>query len=82
MKKYATCEDCKTEMVPGGKCTVKFYQLKNNKKIKRLLYNDPDGNNCHDCNVASGSYHHSGCDWEKCPNCGIQMISCGFECLS
>lgn len=32
---------------------------------------------CHDCNVALGHYHHPGCDMERCPRCGGQLISCG-----
>jgi len=32
---------------------------------------------CPDCNVAVGGYHHPGCDWEVCPKCNGQLISCG-----
>ena len=32
---------------------------------------------CHDCNVAKGGIHHPGCDSERCPKCGGQLISCG-----
>ena len=32
---------------------------------------------CHDCNVGFDQYHHPGCDWERCPSCGGQAISCG-----
>lgn len=33
---------------------------------------------CHDCNIvnAAGNYHHWGCDIERCPKCGQQLISC------
>jgi hypothetical protein len=34
------------------------------------------GERCHDCNVQPGRYHHSGCDWEECPRCHRQVISC------
>lgn len=31
---------------------------------------------CHDCGVTTGDFHKDGCDWEECPNCGRQLISC------
>ncbi len=32
---------------------------------------------CHDCNIKHGGNHHPGCDVERCPRCGGQLISCG-----
>jgi hypothetical protein len=34
---------------------------------------------CHDCAVAFGQFHVPGCDWEQCPRCGGQLISCDCE---
>jgi len=31
---------------------------------------------CHDCNAKEGQYHELGCDMERCPFCGGQLISC------
>ena len=36
-------------------------------------------NDCHDCRVKEGEYHIVGCDWERCPKCGGQYISCGCD---
>lgn len=31
---------------------------------------------CHDCGATYGQYHTEGCDTERCPCCGGQLISC------
>ena len=32
---------------------------------------------CHDCLCEEGRLHERGCDMERCPFCGGQLISCG-----
>lgn len=32
---------------------------------------------CHDCGAKEGEIHKYGCDMEKCPFCGNQLIGCG-----
>ena len=34
-------------------------------------------NPCGDCNTPQDSYHHVGCDIERCPRCKEQFIGCG-----
>jgi hypothetical protein len=31
---------------------------------------------CHDCGAIEGQLHQRGCDMERCPFCGGQLISC------
>jgi hypothetical protein len=31
---------------------------------------------CHDCRAIPGAFHSPGCDTERCPYCGFQLISC------
>ena len=34
---------------------------------------------CQDCDAKVGELHMLGCDMERCPTCGKQLISCGEE---
>ena len=36
-----------------------------------------DNRVCDDCGAERGEYHHPGCEWEECPRCGGQYLSCG-----
>lgn len=31
---------------------------------------------CHDCGCKEGQFHQPGCDMERCPFCGRQLITC------
>ena len=53
------------------------------KEVVRVRYGDEDGyygadqQACHDCKVVKGEFHVPGCDVERCPKCGRQVIGCG-----
>lgn len=34
---------------------------------------------CHDCAANEGELHERGCDMERCPSCGGQLISCDCD---
>lgn len=74
----ATCELCKQEMTLGGHCPdnteVKFLD---GGKEPSVPYPKEKNGNCHDCGVGPGKHHHPGCDMERCPRCGGQLIYCG-----
>ena len=35
---------------------------------------------CHDCGALEGALHERGCDMERCPFCGHQLITCYCRC--
>ena len=75
----AVCDICKKEMTPNNSGCWSTLVDKDGKKYKRVKYGDEGGDTstpCPDCNTKAFGYHHFGCDNERCPVCGGQMIGC------
>lgn len=71
------CADCGKEMIGSDTCTVKEITI-GGVVYQRSTYHFPEPTGrCHDCGIKHGGYHHPGCDVERCPRCGGQLITCG-----
>jgi hypothetical protein len=71
-------------MDPGVGCSLTHVsKTRRGKSVKRVFCGDagdwgagdPDYV-CNDCNAGFGQPHHPGCDTERCPSCGGQMLGC------
>jgi hypothetical protein len=81
----AKCKVCDREMLTAKGCAASTVFC-NGKEYKRIPSGDEqdlmqleEGRRCHDCGATTGHYHHWGCDAERCPACGIQLIICDCE---
>ena len=74
------CTECNKEMLDKStkSCTLKTIII-DGVEFDRVPNYFDNGKRCHDCNIMNktGNYHHLGCDMERCPKCGGQLISCG-----
>lgn len=78
----AVCHCCKQEMLNHVACTAATVEYPDGQTLPSMPHANTDGSadRCHDCGTPAGGFHHPGCDDERCPRCGGQLIGCG--CLS
>lgn len=63
--------------VKGCKTKEEHPYFFDGKKYNYLpFHKDEDFQTCPDCGVEDGRVHHNGCDFERCPVCKEQFISC------
>lgn len=77
----AVCSWCAQEMTTAATCTVGAFHQDGRHLELAPWGADPGwptrGQRCGDCGVQPGGHHHPGCDVQRCPVCGRQMITCG-----
>ena len=75
----AICKYCKEDMLKADDCSWnREVQFPDGSILPSSTYHfDEPSGRCLDCGIKHGNYHHPGCDVERCPKCGWQLISCG-----
>ena len=85
----AVCKVCRKDMMKSKGCVRPKIQIAG-ELYDRIKVGDsgdwaegmPEDFRCNDCNALFGHLHHWGCDAERCPACGFQLISCNCEEVS
>lgn len=68
----ARCEACERLMTAGNAGCFGWYEDGAEEIHRRRPHRAPRA--CHDCGAAPGTYHHDGCDSERCPKCDKHLL--------
>jgi hypothetical protein len=68
-----SCADCKQEMATAVGCTLSALTIDGALYLRRRC----TCQRCRDCGAKPERIHHLGCEVERCPRCGNQLITCG-----